>query len=211
MRVAEIYKSIQGESTFAGLPCTLVRFTGCNLRCVWCDTPHAFSGGEEKSRAEVLAEVQRLGVPLVLLTGGEPLLQREVPVLAADLLAQGFTVLVETGGSLDISVLPQGCVTILDLKCPGSGEVDRNCWENLNRLRPGDELKLVLADQSDYLWARDVLARKELPAFVEVLLSPVHGVLDPRDLARWMLADGLRARLHLQLHKYIWGPNVRSV
>jgi 7-carboxy-7-deazaguanine synthase len=211
MRVTEIYKSIQGESTFAGLPCTLVRFTGCNLRCVWCDAAYAFQGGEEKSRAEILAEVRRLAVPLVLLTGGEPLLQRELPELAADLLAQGHTVLVETGGSLDISALPPGCVTILDLKCPGSGEVERNIWENLARLRPGDQVKLVLADQADYLWAREVLARGELPPFVEVLLSPAHGVLDPSDLARWMLADGLRARLHLQIHKYVWGPDARSV
>jgi 7-carboxy-7-deazaguanine synthase len=209
VRVTEIYKSIQGESTYAGLPCTLVRFTGCNLRCAWCDTAYAFEGGEEKSREEILGEVRRLGARLVLLTGGEPLLQKELPALARDLLAEGYTVLVETGGSLDISPLPERTVTILDIKCPGSGEEHRNLWSNLDRLRPGDQVKLVLADRRDYEWARGVLGR--VPRDAEVLWSPVHGVLDPRNLAAWILEDGARGRLHLQIHKYVWGAEARGV
>jgi 7-carboxy-7-deazaguanine synthase len=211
VRVTEIYKSIQGESTFVGRPCTLVRFTGCNLRCVWCDTAYAFHGGTDRTIEEILAEVRRLGAPLVLLTGGEPLLQHDLPELARRLLAERYEVLVETGGSLDITPLPEDCVTILDVKCPGSGEVERNLWANLGRLRPHDEVKFVLADESDYRWARDVLGRGLVPESAEVLLSPVHGQLDPRDLARWMLEDGTRGRLHLQVHKYIWGADAQSV
>lgn len=211
MRVSEIYKSIQGETTFAGLPCTLVRFTACNLRCGWCDTAHAFQGGAERSREEIHAEVQRLGAPLVLLTGGEPLLQKELPLLAEELLARGYQVMVETGGSLDVSALPSGTVIILDLKCPHSGESERNLWSNLGVLEPGDQVKFVIANEADWEWTRGIVQSGQIPQSIEILYSPVHGICDPRALVGWLLASGLRGRLQLQLHKYIWGASVQGV
>ena len=198
MRVTEIYKSIQGETTFAGLPCTLVRFTGCNLRCVWCDTPHSFHGGEDRTREEIRAEVARLGANLVLLTGGEPLLQKDLPELAAELISDGFRVMVETGGSLDVSVMPPGTVLILDLKCPQSGESHRNLWSNLAALRAGDEVKFVIADRRDFDWAKGVVEAGKIPAFAEILYSPVHGVCDPKSLVLWVLESNIRGRVQLQ-------------
>lgn len=211
MRITEIYASISGETAHAGRPCTLIRTTGCDLRCTWCDTAYAFHGGVERTLPDIVAEVERLGPRLVLLTGGEPMLQRETPELARLLLERGRKVMIETGGSQDLGPLPAGVIKILDLKAPGSGEADKMRWSNLELLGPGDAVKLVLAGEADYRWARDVIARHELGARTEVLLSPVHGVLDPRELVAWMLRDGLPARLNLQLHKYVWGADVRGV
>lgn len=211
VRVTEIYKSIQGETTFAGLPCTLVRFTACNLRCSWCDTPHAFQGGQERSRESIRAEVARLGAPLVLLTGGEPLLQQDLPELASELMGDGFRVMVETGGHMDVSAMPPGCAIILDIKCPGSGESARNLESNWSRLRPGDEVKFVVADEADFRFAGAIVRAGRIPESVEILYSPVHGACEPRALVEWLLASRLRGRVQLQLHKYIWGADAQGV
>ncbi len=212
LRVREIYRSIQGESTYAGWPCAFVRTAGCDIRCVYCDEPHAFGPGERLALDEVLARVAALGVRLVEVTGGEPLLQRASLELVTRLLDAGHRVLVETGGHRDISALDPRAHVILDVKTPGSGMLDHVDWKNLERLRPAtDEVKFVLQDRADYLWARQVIRDHALERRVPVHLSPVHGALDPRDLARWMLEDGIRARLNLQLHKYVWGPDATGV
>jgi 7-carboxy-7-deazaguanine synthase len=211
LRIKEIYRSVQGESTFAGWPCAFVRTVGCELRCVYCDEPHAFSGGESLTIGQIAARVAELGVPLVELTGGEPLQQRALPALVERLLDAGYEVLIETGGHRDIGRIDRRAHLILDVKTPGSGMVERNDWANLERLGPGDELKFVLADRADYEWARALIRERALEARVPVNLSPVHGQLDPRELAAWLLEDGLRVRLNLQLHKYIWGADARGV
>jgi 7-carboxy-7-deazaguanine synthase len=207
----EIYTSIQGETQYAGLPCTLVRFAACDLRCGYCDTEYAFTGGQEVTRASIVADVVARGVPLVLLTGGEPLLQPELPELAAELLERGFQVMLETGGHRDISTLPAGVIVILDIKTPGSGEEAKNHWPNLERLDAHDAVKLVICSEADYLWAREVISERQLHHRCQVLLSPSFGQLDPRDLVAWMLRDRLPARLNLQLHKYVWPPDARGV
>jgi 7-carboxy-7-deazaguanine synthase len=204
LQVTEIFHSIQGESTHAGLPCVFVRLTGCNLRCAWCDTAYAFEGGRSVSIAEIVAEVERFRCPLVEVTGGEPLLQPEAFHLMTELLARGYRVLLETGGSLPIDGVPEGVARIVDVKCPGSGEAGRNCWANLGRLRPGDELKFVIADREDYLWAAREVRDRGLVARCPVVFAPVHDRLDPGRLARWVLEDGLRVRLQIQLHKVLW-------
>ncbi len=210
--VTEIFRSIQGESTWAGKPCTFVRLTGCNLRCGWCDTEYAFHGGAEMTVAEVLEECGGLGCGLVEITGGEPLLQKGCPVLAQALLEGGYTVLCETSGALPIAALPAGVIKIMDLKCPGSGECGKNDWSNIEALGPRDEVKFVIAGRADYEWSREV-ARKH--ALVDrchaVLFAPVFGSVEPRDLASWILEDGLDVRLQLQLHKFIWGPEQKGV
>jgi 7-carboxy-7-deazaguanine synthase len=214
MRVTEIYASVQGETGQAGRPCTLVRTTGCDLRCVWCDSAHAFYGGRELSIEEVLDAVAKLAPRLVLLTGGEPLLQRELPELAERLLARGYEVMCETSGSQDVARLPEGVSRIVDCKPPGSGESQKMLWENFGggRLRRGrDAVKFVLRDRKDYDWAKEVMTRYALPKQCEVLLSPSHGELDPKHLVAWMLADGLEARLNLQIHKYVWGADAQGV
>jgi len=211
VRITEIYKSIQGETRFAGRPCTLVRTTGCDLRCGYCDSAFSFYGGREMSTDEILAEVDALGAPLVLLTGGEPLLQRDMPALSQRLLDKGYEVMIETSGSQPTAPLPRQVVRILDLKTPGSGESAKMRWENLTDLVAGDAVKLVLRDEQDYLWAKSVLAQHALAEGVEVLMSPSFGELDPATLVSWMLRDGLRARLNLQLHKFIWNPDARGV
>ncbi|HJZ86662.1 MAG TPA: radical SAM protein [Polyangia bacterium] len=214
MRITEIYQSIQGETAQAGRLCTLVRTTGCDLRCSWCDTPHAFFGGREMSVDQILAAVAELAPRLVLLTGGEPLLQLELPQLAEALLGRGYEVMCETGGAHDVAVLPAGVRRIVDCKAPGSGETGRMLWANFEggRLEPGrDAVKFVLRDERDYEWARDVMARYRLAEQCEVLLSPVHGELDPRALIAWMLRDRLPARLNLQIHKYVWGKDAQGV
>jgi 7-carboxy-7-deazaguanine synthase len=210
--IHEIYPSIQGESSFAGLPCTFVRTTGCNLRCSWCDTPQAFHGGTKLARAEVLRSALSFGTPLVEVTGGEPLLQLAVLPLLRELCDAGKTVLLETSGERDISGVDARVHRIVDLKAPGSGESAKVRWENLHLLTPRDELKIVLAGRPDYEWARDLIQREALGGRVrELLLSPVHGVLDPRELVRWVLEDRLQARVNLQLHKYIWGQEAQGV
>jgi 7-carboxy-7-deazaguanine synthase len=211
MRLYEIYTSIQGETHYAGRPCTLVRFAACDLRCGYCDTAYAFGGGEEVSRAAIVDDVAQRGVPLVLLTGGEPLLQPELPALAADLMARGFEVMVETGGHRDVAALPPGTVIILDVKTPGSGESARMHWPNLERLGPRDAVKFVVCSEDDYRWSRDLVRERQLAERCTVLLSPSFGVVEPRDLVAWMLRDRLPARLNLQLHKYVWPPETRGV
>jgi 7-carboxy-7-deazaguanine synthase len=211
VRLYEIYTSIQGETHLAGLPCTLVRFAGCDLRCGYCDTEYAFSGGQEVKPDAILADVVARGVELVLLTGGEPLLQPELPELASLLLSRGFRVMVETGGHRDIAALPAGVVVILDVKTPGSGEVARNHLGNLDRLTAEDAVKFVVCSEDDYRWSRDLIRERAIERRCHVLLSPSFGRVEPRDLVAWMLRDGLRARLNLQIHKYVWPPEQRGV
>jgi 7-carboxy-7-deazaguanine synthase len=210
--IHEIYASIQGESTFAGLPCTFVRTTGCNLRCVWCDTPQAFQGGTRMQRRDVLARALALGTPLVELTGGEPLLQPGVLPLMTELCDAGKTVLLETSGEADVAGVDPRVHKIMDLKCPGSGESSRNRWSNLEHLGPGDEIKFVLADRHDYEWMREVVGERALPArTANLLASAVFGKLATRDLVAWVLEDRLPVRVQLQLHKYIWKPDATGV
>ena len=212
LTVNEIFHSVQGESTRAGCLCVFVRLTACDLRCSWCDTPYAFHEGRKMSVDEVVAEADRYGCPLVEITGGEPLLQEDVYELMDRLLARGRTVLLETGGHRPITRVPHAVVKVIDVKCPGSGEADKNDWSNLGRLAPHDEIKFVIKDRADYDYARDVIGRRALPnRCAAILFSPVHGVLDPKTLSEWMLEDGVPARLQLQLHKYIWTPDTRGV
>jgi 7-carboxy-7-deazaguanine synthase len=212
LTVNEIFHSIQGESTRAGQLCVFVRLTACDLRCSWCDTPYAFHEGHKMSIDEVVAAVEAHGSPLVEITGGEPLLQEDVYPLMDRLLAGGRTVMLETGGHRPIGRVPAAVLKIVDVKCPASGEAAKNDWSNLAALQPHDEVKFVVQDRADYEFARDVIARYDLPSrTAAVLLSPVHAVLEPKTLSEWMLADRLPARLQLQLHKYIWSPTTRGV
>ncbi len=211
IEINEIFVSIQGESTRAGRPCVFLRTTGCPLRCTWCDTEYAFHEGTTWNVDDLVEEACRHDIPLVEITGGEPLAQPGVPELARLLLARGLTVLVETSGSYDISVLPSGVGRIMDLKCPGSGEVRRNDYENIARLRDGDEVKFVLANREDYEWARARVAEYDLIARVPVLFSPVWDQLQPADLAAWILEDKLDVALQLQLHKLLWPGVERGV
>jgi 7-carboxy-7-deazaguanine synthase len=210
--VHEIYASIQGESTFAGLPCTFVRTTGCNLRCVWCDTPQAFHGGRRMPRGDVLARALSFSTPLVEITGGEPLLQPGVFALSTELCDAGRTVLVETSGEADVSRLDPRVHKIMDLKCPASGESHRNRWSNLLHIGQNDEIKFVIADRLDYEWMRETIATRALPSRTPNLLaSTVFGRLAPRDLVAWVLQDALPVRIQLQMHKYVWGPDAVGV
>ena len=211
LRINEIYYSIQGESTAAGRPCVLVRLTGCQMRCVWCDSEHSFYDGVWMTLAEVLAEVERHGCPLVEITGGEPLLQPGVLPLMRRLCERAYEVLLETGGGLDISGVDPRVRRILDIKCPGSGEADNNRWENLELLTPRDEIKLVVAHRADYDWARQQLTTRRLASLCPVSLTPVAGELEAAELAGWILEDRLPVRLNLQLHKLLWGPATRGV
>jgi 7-carboxy-7-deazaguanine synthase len=212
LTINEIFHSIQGESSHAGRPCVFVRLTACDLRCSWCDTAYAFHEGRKMTLDDVLAEVEGYGCPVVEVTGGEPLLQTDVYPLMDRLLETGKTVLLETGGHHSIADVPAGVVRIVDVKCPASGESDKNCWQNLDLLRPHDEVKFVIQDRGDYDFAKDVVARRGLvERCAAVLYSPVHGVLDPKTLAAWILEDRLGVRLQLQAHKYIWGADVRGV
>ena len=226
MQITEIYKSIQGESTHAGLPCVFVRLTGCNLRCTWCDSEYTFSGGHRMTLEEVIEEVEQLSPGgLVEITGGEPMLQeKEIVPLMQHLLDEGYTVLLETSGERPLERVPKGVVKIVDVKCPNSGEPDTFCMDNLETLTSADEVKFVLSDRSDYEFARDFTARYHLADRVNaVLFSPAfskdagvgrdtsHCLLDPQELAEWMLADNVPARLGLQIHKFIWDPAMKGV
>lgn len=204
LKVNEIFKSIQGESSYAGLPCTFIRLTGCNLRCNYCDTVYAYEKGIVMTLEEILMDVELLGCSLVEITGGEPLLQSEVSGLVEGLFNKGYKVLVETNGSLDIDVLPQGAVRIMDLKCPDSGMADRMDWQNIERLRPIDEVKFVLSSRGDYLWAREVIERYRLKDKAKVLMGVAYGRIEPRLVAQWILEEGPEVRFQLQLHRYIW-------
>jgi 7-carboxy-7-deazaguanine synthase len=205
LRITEIFFSVQGESTFAGRPCSFVRLTGCNLRCVWCDSEYTFTGGVIKTLDEIMDQVRTYPTKLVEITGGEPLLQKGAPVLAQRLLDEGYTVLCETSGERNIDLMPLGVHRIMDLKAPGSGECERNDWGNLERLREGDEVKFVLADRIDFEWMTATVREHRLERRVPLLASPVHGQLSARDLAEWILESGLDIRLNLQLHKLLWG------
>ena len=212
LTVNEIFHSIQGESTYAGEPCVFVRLTACDLRCSWCDTSYAFHQGRKMSVDDVLADVQQYGCGTVEVTGGEPLLQPDVYPLMSKLLDGGKRVLLETGGHRSIEGVPPGVIRIVDIKCPGSGESEKVDWANLGRLTSTDQVKFVIRDRPDYEFAREVVTREHLGSRAgAVLFSPVHGIMNPRDLAEWILADRLAVRLQLQAHKYIWSPDARGV
>jgi 7-carboxy-7-deazaguanine synthase len=217
LRVTEIFHSIQGESTWAGLPCTFIRLTGCPLRCVWCDTEYSFHGGEKLSLDDIITRTEQIGTRLVEITGGEPLIHRNAFVLAERLLDRGFTVLVETSGAIDIAPLDPRTHRIMDLKCPGSGEASRNLWSNLDHLTARDEVKFVITNRLDYEWARDVIRKYRLDERVDsgtlraLLFSPVWESMDFKELAEWVLEDRLPVRYQIQLHKIIWGANVHGV
>lgn len=211
MRITEIFHSIQGESTFAGRPCVFVRLTGCPLRCTWCDTGYAFYGGAEQSIDQILETVRAYGCPLVEVTGGEPLAQSDCHALLTRLCDEGFTVLLETSGAIDTTAVDARAHVILDVKCPGSGMTDRMHWPNLDRLRPQDEAKFVIQDRPDYEWAKETVTGHGIDRRCTVLFSPVFGRLDPRQLAEWVLADRLPVRYQIQMHKYIWAPDMRGV
>ncbi len=217
LRVTEIFLSIQGESTWAGLPCTFVRLTGCPLRCVWCDTAYAFHGGQRMTLEEIEQRVAAIGTPLVEVTGGEPLAQRAAFTLVRRLLDAGCTVLVETSGAINVTPLDARAHKIMDLKCPGSGEAHRNLWSNLDHLTERDEIKFVVADRTDYDWAVAVIREHGLDARVRegalraILVSPVWDAIDLQDLAGWVRDDGLPVRMQVQLHKLIWGATTQGV
>jgi 7-carboxy-7-deazaguanine synthase len=212
LQINEIFYSLQGESTHAGRPCVFVRLTGCNLRCKWCDTEYAFYEGRQIPVAEVLEQVRSYRCDLVEVTGGEPLLQEGVYPLIDAMLEAGCTVMIETSGAVDVSRLDPRVIKIIDLKCPGSGECDRNLWSNLDRLTTHDEIKFVVADRADYEWARDTISARNLERRAgALLLSPVYGQLDPAALAAWILEDRLPARMQLQMHKLIWPGVTRGV
>jgi len=211
MRISEIFHSIQGESSYVGQPCVFVRLTGCPLRCTWCDTDYAYYGGHECSIDEVVAKVHSYGCCLVEVTGGEPLAQAESFPFMTRLCDAGYTVLLETSGTVDIAPVDPRVHIILDVKCPGSGMTDRMHWPNLSKLKAKDEVKFVLADRADYDWAREILVRYDLATRCSVLFSPVFGSLDVRQLAEWILADRLPVRFQLQMHKYIWASDMRGV
>ena len=213
LRITECFLSVQGESTWAGLPCFFIRLARCNLRCVWCDTTYSFHGGETRSLGALLDETAAQGVPLVELTGGEPLAQPGCNVLAELLLEAGHTVLIETGGSLPIDTLPDGVIRIMDLKCPDSGETEKMHWPNVDSLDPErDEVKFVIASRGDYEWSRDVLKRYTLDKRCNaVLFSPVFDAVTPKELAEWIIEDRLPVRFQLQQHKFIWPPEQRGV
>ena len=213
LRVTEIFRSIQGESTHAGRPCTFVRLTGCPMRCVWCDSEYTFTGGDHFQIDDVVAQVQSFGCELVEVTGGEPLAQKSAFDLVRRLCDEGFEVLVETGGYVSTGELDERAKVILDVKCPASGEESRNHWQNLERLRSDkDEVKFVVADRSDWDYAQTVIEKYDLQTRARaVLISPAWDQIDLQDLANWVAQSGLNIRMQLQLHKYIWGPEVRGV
>jgi 7-carboxy-7-deazaguanine synthase len=210
MRVTEIFFSIQGEGSRAGRPCVFVRFTGCNLRCGYCDTAYAFTGGRDMTRGEIVEAVARHPSRFVLLTGGEPMLQKDLPALAEELVARGYEVAVETHGQRPLDALPPSVVRIVDVKTPGSGEVTRD-FGYLDRLMPHDEVKFVVCSEEDFRWSEAVVRRHRLEGRSHVLFSPAWGRVEAKDLARWLLESGLDARLSLQIHKVVWGPDARGV
>lgn len=211
MKVCEVFTSIQGESSYAGLPCTFVRLTGCNLRCSYCDTRYAYDEGGELSAEDIIREVRMRGINLVEITGGEPLLQPEVYSLIGELIKDGFTVLVETNGSMSISGIDAKAVVILDMKTPGSGMQEKMDLSNLDKVKRIDEVKFVITSRQDYEWTTKIMNQYELSNKCSVLLSPACGIISAAELARWMIGDRLNARLNIQLHKYIFGFDQRGV
>lgn len=208
LKVNEIFYSIQGESTFSGIPFVFVRLTGCNLRCTYCDSRYAYEEGTELKVEQILKEVKKFKCRYVEVTGGEPLLQYDTPFLVDSLIDKDFTVLVETNGTKDISAISNKAVIIMDIKCPSSGECDKIDWENIKRLDKKDEIKFVIAEKSDYDWANEIINERNLPYKAKVLLSPVEEKLNPSLLAEWILKDNLKVRLQLQLHKILW-PDIK--
>ena len=211
LKINEIYASIQGESSHTGLPCVFIRLTGCNLRCSWCDTAYAFYDGKNLTVEETLQKVETFGLPLVEITGGEPLLQEDVYPLMETLLKKGYRVMLETSGALPIDKVPEKVIKILDIKCPGSGEEKKNHLENLKFLSPHDEVKFVLLDRADYEWSRNMLRKYDMVPSKQVLFSPVYDKLNLKDLAQWILKDRLAVRLQTQLHKVIWSKDAIGV
>ncbi|NGX41791.1 MAG: 7-carboxy-7-deazaguanine synthase [Chlamydiae bacterium] len=212
LNLAEIYKSVQGETSFTGLPTTFVRLAKCNLRCHWCDTPHSFGKGKPVALQDITAKAEEFGCKHICITGGEPLLQENVYPLMDQFCELGFIVSLETGGSISTQRVNSRIHTILDIKCPGSGMSDKNHWENLNRLRDHDEVKFVVKDENDYNYSLDICKKYALfSRQKQVLLSPVHGLLDPKELINWILRDKIPARLNLQIHKLIWPPKMLGV
>jgi len=211
IKINEIYLSVQGESTYTGLPCVFVRLTGCNLRCSWCDTAYAFHDGKDMSIDETLREVENFKVNLVEITGGEPLMQETVYPLMEKLLGRGYKVMLETGGSISLKKVPRDVIKIMDLKCPGSGEQDKNNLDNLKLLAPHDEVKFVILDRKDYEWSRDLIKKHKVHEKAHVLFSPVFDKIELKEMVKWILEDRLPVRLQTQLHKIIWDKNTIGV
>jgi 7-carboxy-7-deazaguanine synthase len=211
MKINEIYHSIQGESSYAGLPCVFVRLTYCNLRCTYCDTEYAFYEGRDMTVDEVFQAVKSYNCALVEVTGGEPLVQKDVFPLMDLLIKAGYTVLLETGGSIDVGNVNPRVIKIMDLKCPSSGECERNLYTNIDKLQPDDEIKFVIGNREDYVWSKEMLERYRLSERFPVLFSTVFRQLEPKQLVEWILQDKLKVRFQLQMHKYVWDPATRGV
>jgi 7-carboxy-7-deazaguanine synthase len=211
ININEIYLSVQGESSHTGLPCVFVRLTGCNLRCVWCDTTHAFHEGKTQSIDQTLKDIKIFGINLVEITGGEPLMQEDVYPLMEALLENGYKVMLETGGSLSLEKVPRDVIKIMDLKCPGSGEHNKNNLDNLKLLAPHDEVKFVILDRRDYEWSRDLIKKHKINKTAPILFSPVYGKLELKEMVKWILEDLLPVRLQTQLHKVIWSKETKGV
>lgn len=212
LKLTETFCSIQGETSLTGLPTTFIRLAACNLRCTWCDTPYSFGKGNPASLEEIIKTVKANGVPYVCVTGGEPLLQKEVYTLMSALCDENYIVSLETGGSLSTEKVDPRVITVLDIKCPGSGMSQKNTWDNLDRLRAHDEVKFVILDKNDYKWAVEVCKKYNLfDRTKEPLFSPVHGVLNPQELIQWALKDRFPIRINLQVHKWVWTPETKGV
>ncbi len=211
IKINEIYLSVQGESTRTGLPCIFIRLTGCNLRCSWCDTAYAFHEGKNMSIDEILQKVANFGIHLVEITGGEPLMQDNVYTLMRRLIESGYKVMLETGGSISLERVPKEVIKIMDLKCPGSGEQEKNNLDNLKLLVPHDEVKFVILDKKDYEWSRDIIKRYKINETAHILISPVFDKLELKEIVKWILKDRLPVRLQTQLHKIIWDKNTIGV
>jgi 7-carboxy-7-deazaguanine synthase len=211
IKINEIYLSVQGESSHTGLPCIFVRLTGCNLRCAWCDTAYAFHEGKTRSIDQTLKEMEKFGVNLVEITGGEPLMQEDVYPLMNALLKNGYQVMLETGGSLSLKKVPRDVIKIMDLKCPGSGEHEKNNLDNLKFLAPHDEIKFVILDRQDYEWSRELIKKYKINEIAPILFSPVYDKLELKEMVKWILEDRLPVRLQTQLHKIIWNKETQGV
>ena len=211
LKVNEIYLSVQGESSYTGLPCVFVRLTGCNLRCIWCDTAYAFYEGKSMSIDEIVGKVKNFGVKLIEITGGEPLMQENVYPLMNGLIEKGFQVLLETGGSLSLEKVPRNIIKIMDIKCPGSGEHKNNNLDNLKFLETKDEVKFVILNRHDYEWSRDLIHKYKIHEIAHILISPVYDKLELKEIVKWILEDKLPVRLQTQLHKAIWDENTIGV
>ena len=211
MKICEIFTSIQGETSHAGMPCTFIRLTGCNLRCLYCDTEYAYEEGIELTEAEIINEVELIGVHLITITGGEPLLQEEIYRLTERLIGEGYKVLIETNGTMSIKDIDSRAVIVLDIKTPGSGMWDEMDLSNLDYIKPTDEIKFVITDRADYEWSKDMMQKYNLSSKCQVFFSPAFGIILPETLVKWILEDRLDARLNLQMHKYIYGSDRRGI